>query len=254
MVTATASSSGGAGGVASNDAGAGVDAGSEYNPCPPKGTPCAVLPLGDSITFGVGSSTYGGYRAPLFHLAVQSAQSITFVGSQTDGPAMVDGLPFPQQSEGHSGFTIADGGGRSGITALAGSSVTKYQPNIVTLMIGTNDVDIGLDLANAPARLGALMDIVLAADPKLLLVVAQIVPTTDDGENSLVQAYNAAVPGLVSTRAASGKHVTMVDMYGAFTAHAAYKTDYMSDKLHPNDAGYAVMAATWYAKIGPLLR
>lgn len=24
--------------------------------------------------------------------------------------------------------------------------------------------------------------------------------------------------------------------------------------LHPNDAGYVVMAGVWYAKIGPLLR
>src|SRR3954468_6544737 len=34
-----------------------------YDPCPPKGTPCVALPLGDSITQGAGSpAPGGGYR------------------------------------------------------------------------------------------------------------------------------------------------------------------------------------------------
>src|SRR5436190_12856238 len=45
------------------------DATAPYDPCPAAGTPCAVMPLGDSITEGAGSSG-GGYRPPLFHLAL----------------------------------------------------------------------------------------------------------------------------------------------------------------------------------------
>ena len=84
--------------------------------------------------------------------------------------------------------------------------------------------------------------------------MAQIVPTTNDAENARVRAYNAGVATVVNARAAAGKHVALVDMYGAFTANAACKTAYMSDQLHPQDAGYAVMADVWYAAIGTLLR
>ena len=65
--------------------------------------------------------------------------------------------------------------------------------------------------------------------------------------------YNNAIPGLVSTRAAAGKHIVMVDMYAAFTANTNYKTALMNDELHPNNAGYMVMANTWYAAISSYL-
>lgn len=41
----------------------------------------------------------------------------------------------------------------------------------------------------------------------------------------------------------------LVDMYTAITSNTSYKTALMSDELHPKDAGYAVMAQTWYAAI-----
>jgi lysophospholipase L1-like esterase len=133
-------------------------------------------------------------------------------------------------------------------------ALTTYKPHIVTLMIGTNDIDLNLDRPNAPMRLGALMDKIIAAAPDTLLVLAQMVPTTDDAQNVFVKAYNDAMPALVKERADAGKHVILVDMYGAFTANAMYKTLLMADKLHPKDAGYTVMGNVWYQGIGALLR
>jgi lysophospholipase L1-like esterase len=212
------------------------------------------MPLGDSITYGVLSATGGGYRAPLFRMALAARQTITFVGSETSGPATVGGVPFPQNSEGHPGYTIDTGGGRQGILRLTTAALRAYKPHIVTLMIGTNDVDIRLDLANAPMRLATLIDTILAADPDLHLVVAQITPTQTDSENVRVQAYNSAIPSFVAARAKQGKHIHRVDMYGALTANAKYKTAYLADNLHPNDAGFVVMADAWYAAIGGLVR
>jgi lysophospholipase L1-like esterase len=231
---------------AASDAGA-------YDPCPATG-PCKVMPLGDSITYGIGSSTGGGYRVEIFHQALQHGQHVTFVGSQATGPSTVDNVTFPQGNEGHSGYTIDDGGGRSGISPLVVAAMNTYKPNIITLMIGTNDVNIQLDLANAPARLANLVDLIVGTDPTVLLVLAQIVPTQDDATNAHVITYNAAIPQIVSTRAAAGKHVVLVDMYSAFTADASFKTDYMADTLHPNDAGHAVLGDVWYGVLGPLLR
>jgi hypothetical protein len=226
-----------------------------YNPCPPRGTPCAIMPVGDSITQGAPNPAAGGYRVPLFRLARNNMQTITFVGSGADGPAMVDGVAFPRNHEGHSGYNIDNTQGRMGIRQFFPNAVTMYKPHIILLMIGTNDVDTGEDMI--PTRLGMLMDTMLNADPNLLLVVAQIVPqqtAMPDTKNMQVQAYNAAIPGLVKARADMGKHVVMVDMYKAFTSNPNFSTALLADRLHPTPAGFQVMADTWYAAIRSLLR
>jgi lysophospholipase L1-like esterase len=210
------------------------------------------MPLGDSITDG-GGVEGSAYRLDLFKLSLASDKKLTFVGSHESGPAEIDGVPFPRHQEGHSGWTIADGGGRDGLYDQMQGWLAATPPDIITLMIGTNDCDIQLDLANAPMRLGLLLDRIAEHAPNALTVVAQIVPTTDDAGNERVQAYNAAIPGLVKTRADQGKHVISVDMYGAFTKNPSYKTEYMNDKLHPKQAGLVVMAETWWAAIGSLL-
>jgi GDSL-like lipase/acylhydrolase family protein len=241
-------------GDAANDATSG-DGAVPYNPCPAQGTPCVILPVGDSITAGFLTPDTGGYRVPLFHLAHMNLQSITFVGALVNGPAMVDGVPFPAHHEGYSGYNIDTTPLRTGISPFFPAAITTYKPHIVLLMIGTNDVDTGE--TTIPTRLGTLMDSILAADPNLLLVVAQIVPqqrATPDTLNTQVQAYNAAIPSLVKTRADAGKHVAMVDMYNAFAQNANYSAAYLADRLHPNAAGYSVMADTWYAAIRQLLR
>lgn len=255
---ASAGAGGGGGGGAGAGGAAGGAAGTgglpAYNPCPTNGDPCRIMPLGDSITDGVGSSAdKPSYRYELFRLAAMNQKKLTFVGSQQNGPDMVDGAPFPKNHEGHSGWTIDDGGGRSGLYPKIEGWLKATPPHIVTLMIGTNDVDIQLDLANASKRLGLLLDRITTTAPNALVVVAKIVPTKSDDENQRVMTYNDAIPMLVKTRADAGKHVIAVDMYGTFTKNAAYKTEYMNDNLHPKDAGYTAMANTWYAAIGAFL-
>ncbi len=247
----------GAGGVGhgGSNGGGGTAAGGApaFNPCPAAGTPCIVMPLGDSITDGVGSpAPGGGYRVQLFHDAVQAGKALTFVGSATDpnGPTTLDGKMFPRNHEGHPGYTIDDSATTSGISPLVDSSIAANHPQIILLMIGTNDVNRNIDVANAPARLGALLDRMIKDAPNALLVVAKITPWMDDGANAtVVQTYNNAIAGVVQTRAASGKHVVAVDMFAAFTANPNYQTALMSDFLHPNGAGYVVMGDVWFAAI-----
>jgi lysophospholipase L1-like esterase len=241
---------GGGGGVAG---GGGTGGQAPYNPCPTNGDACRIMPLGDSITDGVGSSTGASYRLELFRLSLMNNKKLTFVGSHESGPDMVDNTPFPKKQEGHSGWTIDDGGGRSGLYPKIQGWLTSTPPDIVTLMIGTNDVDISLDLANAGTRLGLLLDRIAMYAPNALIVVAQMVPTKDDGENQRVITYNSAIPNLVKTRADAGKHIVMVDMYSAFTSNPNYKTQYMNDNLHPKDAGYVAMANVWWTAVGGFL-
>ncbi len=197
----------GAGGKAAGAAGA---PNAPYNPCPPAPADCKIMPFGDSITDGY-LAQRGGYRIPLFQRAHQEGKHLTFVGSATNGPAMVDGVPFPQHHEGHSAYTINDeplpAPAHKGISPFVKTSIPAYHPDIVLLMIRTNDVDNSIDLPNVPTRLGALIDSIIALDAHTLIVVAQITPTMQDPLNARIQTYNAAIPAVVQTRAQAGKHV-----------------------------------------------
>ena len=243
-------------GDAGRDVSNNSDGGAPFAPCPTNGSACVILPLGDSITDGFPFEN-GGYRVELFSRTLLGSKHVTFVGSRSNGPATVGGVPFPRNHEGHSGFTIIDEPSidRMGISpTITDTAISTYHPNIILLMIGTNDVDLSVDLANAPARLATLIDEIITDAPNSLLVVAQLTPTTTDSENTRFQAYNAAIPAMVQQRAAAGKHVILVDMYSAFTANANYKTALMNDNIHPNATGYGVMGDTWYNAIASFLR
>ncbi len=246
---------GGAGrGGSSPDGGTTGTGGATYMPCPTTaGTACAVLPLGDSITEGyLPSGANGGYRVELFRQAVTANKNITFVGSQMNGPTTVQNQNFPRRHEGRGGYTIAGGG--SG--ALAGSvtdNALTMHPHIVLLMIGTNDINGNINVSTAPTRLGQLIDEITSMAPAALVVVASIIPIVNDGTNPRIPNYNSAIPGLVNTRAAAGKHVVFLDNYAAIIKDANWKTSLMVDNLHPNEAGYAVLGRSFYAAIAPVL-
>jgi hypothetical protein len=245
----------GAGGSNGGTGGQGGSSGA-FSPCPAAGTDCAVMPLGDSITDGFG--TPGGYRIQLFTKAATAGQHLTFVGRNVNGPATVkvgsNDVPFPQHHEGYSGYTIDPLGGRQGISPLTDDAIKMGKPHIILLQIGTNDIDLNLDVVNAPMRLGALLDKIVADAPNALLVLAKITPLNYDAGNARVRAYNDALPALVQSRVASGKHIVLVDNNAPFVADPNFKTTLLADQWHPNPAGYALMAGVWYDAIKAYLR
>lgn len=224
----------------------------DYNPCANQSTPCVILPLGDSITYGDASSDTAGYRSRLYHLALQAKKSITFVGNSSDGPEMVDGKPFPKHHEGHPGFTIDDNDLTKGIMPLTAESITTNAPQVVLLEIGTNDMVFKVDPPNAPMRLGALLDLIFATKPDLLVVVAQITPTQTEASNKLIRTYNAAIPDVVKSKAAAGMHVYVIDNYAALASNPSFATEYLANENHPGDAGYTRMAENWFGMLGTL--
>lgn len=230
---------------ATNDrADAGPTPPGSYNPCPPRGSPCRVMPLGDSIS--------GHYREQLFRRVIAAKQSVLFVGSQESGPATVDGVPFPRGYEGYPGYTIP----RISATITMNDTIRTYKPDIVLLEAGTNGgIRTSEDAVPRTIRdLERIIDQILALDPHLLLAVAQITPMQNDEATARVARFNAAIPGLVSQRAAAGKHIIVVDAFGPFVANPRYQTELMKDIVHPNAAGYVLLGNIWYGAIGPLLR
>lgn len=261
--------SGGTGGAAgsteSGDAGTygGAAGANGFDPCPATGD-CKILPLGDSITYGAGADPGdgGGYRDELFTKAVNDGKRITFVGSQKSGPTTLDGQPFPQNNEGHIGWTItqindiATTSQTISVSGPAYAGALRDLPNIVLLFIGTNDEGYASTEVGAADRLGTLIDKIVAAVPDALLVVSSIYPfpgckstnytPTQCAAN--VAAYDAAIPGLIQERVAQGKHVLFVDMSGMPSDGLS------SDGVHPTiTTGYPWMGDHWYAVVQPYL-
>lgn len=247
----------GAGGLAqAGSAGQAGGGSSGYHPCPVSGA-CKVMPFGDSITDGYNADTPGGYRVELFRLAHAAGKDITFVGSGQNGPDTVDGVPFPHQHEGHSGWTIAPAGGRSGISTLVASTMPQFKPHVVLLMIGTNDAIDNYDMPNAPKRLGDLLDSIYALLPTVMILVAQPIPGRDDGSkgddtalSARIKTFCDAVPAIAKARADQGKHIQVVDMNTPF---APSKASLLEDQWHPNKAGYVLLGQRWYAALESLL-
>ncbi|MEV4760921.1 SGNH/GDSL hydrolase family protein [Micromonospora sp. NPDC049559] len=184
-----------------------------------------VMPMGDSITWGQGSTDGSGYRGPLWlRLRNEAGYAPDFVGSQVVGTI---GDP---NNEGHRGWQIDQ------LQANATGWINTYQPDVVLLHIGTNDMYRNYQVATAPDRLSALIDQILAARPGVYVLVAKITPSTNTDAQARINAYNAKIPGIV---AAKGDHVRLADMTNVTTAD-------LVDALHPNDTGYAKMAERWY--------
>jgi len=181
-----------------------------------------LMPLGDSITWGVASSTGNGYRAQLYQDLAAEGHALDFVGSGRNG-TMAD-----PDNEGHSGWRIDQ------IAAIADTVLAQYKPNVVTLEIGTNDLNQGYQVSTAPARLSALVDQIVRDDPTAVVVVASLIPSTNALENTDWAAFNATIPTMVAAKQAAGDHVEYVSMSAVTVADLA-------DQFHPGDAGYVKM-------------
>jgi lysophospholipase L1-like esterase len=187
-----------------------------------------LMPLGDSITDGF--NVPGGYRINLWQRLAAGGNTVDLVGSGFNGPAELG----DHDHEGHSGWRIEQ------IDANIVAWLRATSPHTVLLHIGTNDMNQSFDIANAPARLSALVDHILANAPGVELFVAQIIPANDAAVESRIRTFNAALPGALQSK---GPHVHVVNMHGALT------TADLADALHPNAGGYAKMAAAWFAAL-----
>ncbi len=185
-----------------------------------------IMPLGDSITFGTGDPGYGGYRHLLRTLLINNGYAVRFVGSQKGGKFTAS----DSDNEGHPGWTIAQI--QNGIDT--DDWLETYQPDLILLHIGTNDIRRG-DADSAPGRLSALLDDILRRLPQTHIIVAQIIPFRR-GPGQGHQAYNTAIPGIAASK---GPRVSIVDMQNVLS-----RNDY-ADGIHPNAEGYDKMARAW---------
>jgi len=189
-----------------------------------------IMPLGDSITYGEGIPSYGGYRHLLGALLERDGIQYDFVGSQKSGE---DALPDPD-NEGHPGWRISNI--REAIATEGWLEI--YQPDIILLHIGSNDLRYG-NQVYASRKLSALLDDILVRLPETHVIVARIIRTRWGSDSKHIY-YNNKIPEVVASK---GPHVSMVDMQDVLS-----KYDFTT-LYHPSPKGYDKMAHAWESAI-----
>lgn len=182
--------------------------------------PLRILPLGDSITYGVETDNppppKNGYRKPLRDRLTAAGAQVDFVGTLHSGDMADD------ENEGHRGHTI------DGIKPYLDRALA-FEPNVILLHIATNDLNKNMSVPpydEAPQRLGVLLDLILAKSPDAAVLVAKIIHSGNPVTDKRITTFNQAVPAVVKARADKGFKVEVVDQ-------STVQATELSDHLHP---------------------
>ncbi|MEV6842901.1 GDSL-type esterase/lipase family protein [Actinoplanes sp. NPDC051411] len=197
--------------------------------------PIRVMPLGDSITYGLGPAVENGYRTDLYGRLTRAGLNVDFVGGVRSG----DGAD--PDNEGHPGWTIEQ------MSAQVDRWIAEARPDVVLLHAGTNDMRASATVPTAPAALSTLLDQIAADLPQAQVFVAQITGAGTTANRPMwkrrIDSYNARIPAIVESK---GPHFHVVDQTGVEGID-------LTDIVHPNTFGYAKMAWNWYQAMMPIL-
>ena len=222
---------------------AGADAGADAGPAVwfQRDAGAKIMPLGDSITVGY-QAVLGGYRWPLENLLLDAGYEFDYVGSLRIGsPA---DMPRPWH-EGHGGYQIesADGGNQlEGV--VVDSALRTYQPDVILLLAGTNNLNFPdtLDPDKTSAMYDRLLAQIFGLSPGVV-VVASPVPWKTSVPSDLVAAFNDAVHTIVDRYADAGYRITWV---AGMTDAVDGGVENLPDGIHPSEPAYGRMAQQWF--------
>ena len=237
-----------------------------------------ILSLGDSITDGYWTS--GAYRKYMYHDLEQMGYNIDMVGPKGGNSNTFtyngQSVSYDDNNAGYSGYAIQEmttKEHRSGIletiqgTWYNGQNmIAAYQPDIVLLQIGTNDI-----LSNyndgITDRLENLVNVILQDLDSDSTVFVSTIPdidaytradwlgsyginawgSTQEEKDQLMETvtgcidtYNTSIYNLVLKMQSEGKNVQFADINSVVD----YQTD-LHDGVHPNEAGYENMGNYW---------
>jgi lysophospholipase L1-like esterase len=183
------------------------------------------LAFGDSITRGVVRS-----------------DGTTAEGYEIELEALIDANLWASQviNSGKSGERTSNG-----VNRLV-QILNTYSLDYVLLLEGTNDILNDVSYETTLYNLGIMVDYCISYN--VTPIIATLPPMKIDASGSrggyIDEIPNYYNPGIKDI--ASEKGITVCDQYAAFDGGW---NSYSDDGIHPNEAGYSVMAQTWYDSI-----
>jgi acyl-CoA thioesterase-1 len=174
------------------------------------------IAFGDSITYGMGGTE--GYPSRLQRLLTERVAPSTVVN---------EGIPGERTPGGVVRF----------------DDVLNNNAKYMLIMEGTNDITMNYSTESIIFNLGQMIDRSISFGTTPL--IALLTPRKDGLNGRVADDVNPAISQL-----ATDKGILLVDQYSEMNAS---KDTYMFDHVHPNDAGYGLMAEIWCRAIKDML-
>lgn len=191
-----------------------------------------IMPVGDSITEG--GATFANYR-PLLAAKLRAAGfAFSFVGSR--GPADL-------RHEGYGGKNVEF------LAAHVPASFARTPADIVLLHAGHNHFDTERPVPGMLAATEQLIAAFRAANPRVIVLLGQVIPAGKLPKYSYLPEFNAALARLAAKLHTAAQPVQLVDHATGFD----WRADTIADLVHPNATGAAKMAQRWFEALSPLL-
>ena len=247
--------------------------------------PVKIMAMGDSITDGYINQDNGYRKYFCYWLQQNGITNFDMVGSKSSwsNQATYDWngttITYDPDHSGYSGYAIQKIGSRQGLQEtifdttyvngdVSGNMMEVYQPDVIMLQIGTNDV-LDAQLTGIGDRLEELVDKLLpyvSGDGQVLYLAS--IPDIDAAKKydwlgayqwtygvsyesdpekfvATVQAavddYNIIVKNLVAKKQAEGAHIEFSDINSTIEISAGD----LEDGVHPSEQGYAKMGQYW---------
>jgi len=233
-----------------------------------------VMPLGDSITLGVGGDVVANpalaipavsYRLELLNRLNTSNLPIEYVGELSSGSG-AGLLPVGQRA--HAGysacqdFEIASGTANDCFNFIPPMTLTgifdeleQNPADVVLLHIGTNPPVTDPDANDLGMILSEIRRWEVSANGNPIAVtVMQIINRLDRDQEANIMSFNSNVITLINTATAAnlptlpiirGANVDMFTLFGGTTPIAAL----FADNLHPSQVGYDLIGSTLFSAI-----
>ena len=122
------------------------------------------------------------------------------------------------------------------------------RPDIVLLHLGTNDMLGGSGIGSTLDELTGIMEALRSANPNVVVLLAQLIPTRFDEANERIVELNQNLTTLASRLSTEASPVVLVDQFTGFDPSTM-----TADGLHPNVIGEERMAQVWLQAMQPFL-
>ncbi len=203
---------------------------------PPADGVWRILPVGDSITEG--GDTFAEWRTPLWESLTGAGYFVRYVGSRSRG-----GRLGALKHEGH-------GGKNAEYIAERLATVAEQHPaDVLLLHAGHNHSIEENPVPGIVAAQEAIIASCRAANPRVIVLLAQVIPSAKLPKYGYIPELNTALAGLASRLDTPASPVRIVDQASGFDPLA----DTIADRVHPNPQGATKMATRWFEALRAVL-
>ncbi|RYP70706.1 hypothetical protein DL771_005310 [Monosporascus sp. 5C6A] len=191
------------------------------------------MPFGDSITEIV------CWRSKLWQrLRTTEWSTVDWVGSGRTENNCGD-TQYDRDNEGHSGFLAINIANQRQLVGW----LQRNPADVITMHLGTNDINQGRSVNDITAAFTTLVRDMRASNPRMKIIVAQIIPIAFGNANTQIQNLNRAIVPWAQGLNTTESPIWVVDQYTGFG------TSDLRDGVHPSNSGDEKMANVWYPAI-----